>query len=101
MKSNYFKNFVNKISQFKFGNFYNFIKFTNRTKQTHNSFNSSFNFKHTISTLGFISLFSLNNVALCSNISDREIDKIRLSLEEQIKKLEFDYGGKIKRQNVK
>ena len=105
MKSSYYKDILNKFTRFtktsksKFSNNFKDINFA---KFKLNSF-SNFNFKQVYSSLAFISFFSLNssNVALCHNISDKEIDKIKFRLEEEIKSLEFKYEGKLKRQNVK
>jgi len=98
MKLGYWKCYIKKFCKINLNKFYTngFLK-NNFTFKS----NQNFSFKQAISTLGFVSFFSLNNVALCHNISDKEIDKMRNNLEEQIKNLEFKYQGKLKRQNVK
>ncbi len=108
MKSTYFKTFFK--NKFDFNCFKNINKFAyffkiKPPKSKYNFKNQFFNFAKQnipiLSSLGFISFFSLNNVALCYHISDKEIDKLRLSVENQIKNLEFKYQGKLRHQNIK
>lgn len=71
------------------------------------------NFKYFYSTISeglnyqkLYSLFGLLTIMIykklsCYPASDKELDKVRSNLENQIKSLEFKYQGKLRRQPVK